>query len=219
MGYSPTIMFFPTYPEPQPAASVFVDLASDYRISTGVFQTAGGGPLVILEPGRKWSLGQREHPGRLSLGYWRLQDHVDRFDGDSDSATHGYYSVLEQSLWRSGTPAGNANRELSAFLQFGYANGEVSPFTRHLGGGAVLSAPFRRREADAAGLAATWVRFSQEPSAGFSEPAELVVESYYKIALTKRIAVVPDLQYLHHPGGVHSNRNCAVLTQRFTFAF
>lgn len=95
MGYSPTIMAFPTYPEPKLAVNVFVHPTSNNGIGLGVFQTAGTGTLAIVEPGHNWNLGQGERPGRVSVGYWRLNGPVARFDGGQASGTEGFYTVLE----------------------------------------------------------------------------------------------------------------------------
>jgi len=197
MGYSPTIMAFPSYPEPKLAFNAFVVPATSYNIGVGVFQTAGMGPLSILEGGRSWSLGNSEHPGRGSLGYWRAHGMIDRFDGDKRSGTQGVYSVVEQSLLRSAAGMEN-ERSLTAFLQIGQAPGDVSPITSHIGGGLVLQGPFHRRNQDGVGTAVTWVHFSSDPAAGFDFGSELAVETYYKVVFSKHFAFVQDFQYLHH---------------------
>ena len=104
-------------------------------------------------------------------------------------------------------------------MQLGWAEGRVSPFTRHLGFGGVLRAPSRRRSQDAIGTAITWANFSRYPQSGFNLPSELVFESYYKATITKNIALVQDFQYLRHPGGLQANSGCAVITPRMIISF
>lgn len=219
MGYSPTIVAFPTYPEPKLGINVFVHPTANNGLGLGVFQTAGAGTMAIVEPGHNWNVGQGEHPGRVSVGYWRLNGPVARFDGGQASGTQGFYTVLEQSGWRHPWLGKQGERQLATFFQFGHAEGQVSPFTHHVGGGAVLQAPFTKRSRDAIGMAATWVRFSSHPGAGFDLRSELALESYYKATINKHVALVQDFQFLHHPGGLRANRDCPVITPRLVISF
>jgi porin len=219
MGYSPTIMDFPTYPEPRLGLNVFFYPSQKYQLGAAVFQTGGKGILSLAEPGRSWSLGHSELQGRVSLGYWRRDGEIPAFDGAMSSVTQGYYSVLEQTLWRHSLHNRAAERRLSSFLQYGRSDGRVNCFTHHLGGGAVLQAPLARRPQDSFGAAATWVRFSSEPAAGFQLPAELILETYYKVTVTRNLALVQDFQFLHHPGGMSSNPDYPVITPRVVFSF
>lgn len=219
MGYSPTILGFPSYPEPKLGIAASLLSRRNYGLSLGVFRTAGLGTLSIAEPGRTWSLGNRELNGRVSLGYWRLDGPLSRFDGRHSANTQGMYSVLEQALWRRALPGEGHEQRLSAFLQFGHSAQEISFFTRHLGAGAVLQAPLHHRPADSLGLAATWVRLAPSPAESLARNSELVFETYYKLALTPHLAIVQDFQFLHHPGGLASNPDCPVITPRLVFTF
>ncbi len=219
MGYSPTIVTFPTYPEPKPGVSVFLHTRSSYGLGLGVFQTSNSNALSIMEPGRSWNVGKLEHPGRISFGYWRLDGSIARFDDSQASSAQGFYSVVEQTVLRQPFTQDRGERRVSAFLQAGWAEGRVSSLTHHVGGGAILQGPARRRSQDSVGLAATWVRFSSEPEAGFDSRSELVLESYYKVALNRHIALVQDFQFLHHPDGLGAKRDCPVITPRLVISF
>jgi porin len=219
MGYSPTIVTFPTYPEPKPGVSAFVHAKGGYGLGLGIFRTVGANTLSIVEPGRSWNVGKLEHPGRVTFGYWRLDGSIARFDNDDTSSAQGFYSVVEQVALRKPFAQDQGERRLSTFLQLGWAEGRVSGFTHHVGGGTILQAPFQRRSLDSIGLAATWVRFSSEPNAEFDLPSELVLESYYKITFNKHISLVQDFQFLHHPGGLRANRDCPVITPRLVISF
>ena len=219
MGYSPTIVTFPTYPEPKPGVSAFVNAGASYGLGLGVFKTAGSNTLSIVEPGRSWNIGKLDHPGRISFGYWRLDGRISRFDDSQSSGAHGFYSVVEQSVLRQPLAQDRGKRRVSTFLQLGWAEGRVSGFTHHIGGGAILQGPLQRRSQDSLGLAATWVRFSSEPQAGFGLRSEFVVETYYKIPFNKHVALVQDFQFLHHPGGLRTNGDCPVITPRLVISF
>ncbi len=216
MGYSPTIVSFPTYPEPRLGVGAFLKALRNSTIAVGVFQTADMGTLSIFEPGGSWNISRHELPGRISLGYWRLDGkQIDRYDGCQASGTQGFYSVIEQSAWKPP----DSERKLSMFVQLGWAEGRISPFTHHLGGGGVLQSPLRRRGQDAMGTALTWVRFSSYPQAGFDLRSEMIWESYYKASLNKHVALVADFQYLHHPGGLIAHPDCPILTPRLVITF
>lgn len=219
MGYSPTIMAFPTYPEPKPGINVFLRPTTNSGLGLGVFQTAGNGTLTMIEPGHSWNLGQGEHPGRISAGYWLLNRRIDQFDGGHASSTQGFYTVVEQSGWRHPWMGNKGERKLSTFFQLGHAEGQVSSFTHHIGGGAVLQAPFTRRDKDSFGIAATWLKFSSAPTAGFDYGSELILESYYKASVRKYLAVIQDFQFLHHPGGEREERDGPVITTRLVLSF
>jgi porin len=219
MGFSPTILALPTYPEPQPGVNVFVRPHQHYQIGVGVFRTAGDGDMLIVEGGRDWSLGNGELGGRSSFGVWRLTGPVPCFDGDHLSGTQGFYMVSEQSLWRRQRSDSAGEEKLSAFLQYGRANGEVSTFARHLGGGIVLESPFAARPHDAIGVAATSARFTDDPYAGFEENAELAFELYYKVSIQRHVSLLPDFQFIHHPGGLRSQQDAFVMTPRVSISF
>lgn len=218
MGFSPTILAFPTYPEPKLGFGAFWQPLNRYGLGMGVFQTASKRTLSIVEPSRTWNFGETEHPGRWGVGYWRLDGEVARFDGGESAAAQGLYSVIEQSVWHQNLEQ-TGERKLSAFLQAGWAEGSVSPFTRHFGGGATLSAPFKKRQQDALGLAGTWVHFSSDPDAGFDRLGELTIELYYRVSFGKHVVLVQDFQYLHDPGGLRVNADCPVVTPRLVISF
>ena len=214
MGFSPTIIAFPTYPEPKLGFNAFLRPTKNNSVGLGLFQTATAGTLAVFEPGRSWSLGESERPGRASVGFWRFGGNPDRFDGTRSSGTLGLYSVVEQALWRQS----QGEHALSGFLQIGVADGHVSPVEKHVGGGAILQGTFHRRPKDSVGVATTWVRFSSDPAAGFELPAELIFETYYKLSITKHFAFVQDFQYVHHAGGIE-NSDCPVFTPRLVLSF
>jgi len=216
MGFSPTILAFPTYPEPKPGAVISLTGPRGYGISLGTFHSTMG-TMTFAEPRRHWSLGDSELLGHFSAGYWRLDGGMTSFDGTRSSVSQGFYSVVEQGLWRS--KSGSRDQTVSTFLQFGRANGNVSPFTQHLGGGAVWQAPLASRPHDGLGIASTWAKFSQEPAARFDYDAELITEAYYKLSFGPHLSIITDLQFLHQPAGLRTNPDVVVFTPRLVMSF
>jgi porin len=218
MGYSPTIVAFPSYPEPKLAFIASLQPTVHNALGIGVFETATSGALSIVEPSRAWTAGHSENQGRLSVGYWHLSGDIERFNGAKARGTQGFYSVAEQTLWRTSQSDGTEHR-VSAFFQIGSANGELSPFERHIGGGAVLQGTWGNRPQDSIGVAATGVRLSPQPTTGIGTGKELVLESYYKVFLTRHFSLVPDFQFIHHPGGSLAHADCPIFTSRFVASF
>lgn len=63
MGFSPTILSFPSYPEPKAGLNIFLDRpGTDYVVGGGVFR-ATAGTMWILEPTRNWKMGPGESGG------------------------------------------------------------------------------------------------------------------------------------------------------------
>lgn len=220
MGYSPTLLEFPTYPRSNVGALAFISPGRGYQIGSGFFKT-GGGVMSLVEGGRGWELGSRELGGRASFGYWHLDGPIRDDDGEMTSkhGTHGYYMVLEQSPWRQILGSQNKERRLSLFFQFGDANGRVSEFTGHVGGGAVLSGVSKFRSADEIGLGITHVSLSREMDEVGPSSAELTWEGFYKFNIDRWIALTVDTQYVEHPSGMNSGRNFAVVTPRLSMQF
>jgi carbohydrate-selective porin OprB len=173
----------------------------------------------MIEPGHNWNIGQGEHPGRVSVGYWRLTGQMEKFDGGLASGAQGFYTVAEQSGWRHPWMGKQGERKLATFFQYGYADSDVSPFTHHVGAGAVLQAPFTKRAKDSMGIAATSLRFSTRPGAGFDYRSELIFESYYRAPINKYFALIQDFQFLHQPGGEREEKDCPVITTRMVLSF
>ena len=220
MGYSPTIMALPTYPEPQAGLELSMEIARHARTNLGVFKTSGAGRILLGEAAGNWSIGAGELAGRSRLGYWSLHKSMQRFDGDEIAGTQGLYGIVEQTLWRA--PAStdtHVDRSITAFVQYGNGNGRENPFLYHLGAGTVVNSPLRFRPADGTGIAATIVRFSDDPDSGFDQKQEQVVEAYYRYDLGHHTAFVMDMQFFRHPGGLHCNPNYVVATPRLTLSF
>lgn len=219
MGYSPTIMEFPTYPAPRPGVDLSLAAGPSTQLSAGLF-SAGDGKMILGEASRAWSLGTGQNPGRIALGLWQLREPLHGFRGDDVSGTQGLYTVAEQSLWRRvlSEKAGEEQR-LSAFLQFGAGDGKENPYTQHLGGGLVFSAPFRLRPSDAAGAAVTRLSFTRSLDCDYDAHHELALEAYYKFSVSRTLSLVSDVQYFQHPGGILANRDTLIATPRLVVSF
>jgi carbohydrate-selective porin OprB len=220
MGYSPTIMELPTYPNPQLGILAAVTPMKATQATLGVFRVAGGGNIDLAEVAQTWHLQHGALAGRISAGSWLLNKEMSHFDNSPDSGTHGIYGTAEQTLWRR--PAADVSgedRSLSAFVQYGTGRSSDNPYLYHLGGGTVLNSPFHSRPSDAVGLAVSRLHFSNDPRCGYDAKAETVIESYYRFKVIQHMSLVTDAQSFQNPDGHRSHSNYVVVTPRIVMTF
>lgn len=221
MGFSPTIFVLPSYPDPAMSVNVFTSLTENVEFGVGVYDGAAArgiptgkrGPssffegfddlFLIGEVGVQWGVEDDPHrlAGRLTLGGWHHTGRFDRFDGRRESGTGGFYATIDQAVWRS-DPLDDAAPGIHVFAQYGMADRDVSEFAHHAGGGVTWRGLIPGRADDVLGLGLSWVRFSNQPAAGFSARGELDVELFYRIQVTPWLALQPDLHVILNPGGV-----------------
>lgn len=216
---SPTILSPPSYADTSFGAHAFVLPFSGLRIGLAVqdgalqegVDTGARGPSTLFGAPADLFLAAEvsfEAGGfRLAGGAWRHTGTFDRFDGGTERGTHGFYAIAEVAI---------SGERLRAFLQYGWADAEVSEAEYHVGAGLTLRAPFASRPDDAVGVGATHVRFSRE--AGFVHGGETAIELFYRLQLTDSLALKPDFQYVIDPYGSGA-ADAWVLTFRVEVAF
>lgn len=221
-GFSPTILGFPSYPDPATNITVFVYPSESTYLGVGVFdgathngccgRTGNRGPetffgapddvFLVGEGGLTWTLpGNR--PGRGGIGVWHHTGSFERFDGLASETASGTYGVLDQSLWRENPDIDDDAQGIALFLQFGTAPDAVADVDRHLGAGLTWTGAIPGRDADVMGVMPSYVHFSDAArDAGvYQDRYELAVETFYKAQLCPWLSVKPDLQYIVNPGG------------------
>jgi hypothetical protein len=93
MGYTLTIVAFPSYPEPKLGFGFFLKPRTNRALNLGVFQTADFGTLSIAEPGRRWQTRGVVN-GRVCVGYWRSDGTLPRWDGSKTATSTPLLSNL-----------------------------------------------------------------------------------------------------------------------------
>ncbi|HVS17345.1 MAG TPA: carbohydrate porin [Planctomycetota bacterium] len=227
MGFSPTILSMPSYPDAATGALLKQGLGEHLELRLGAFdgslaygvRTGLHGPHTWFESPRATTwLGELDltwDAGRLGLGGWWLDGDLPRFDGGVEDGTGGLYLTLDQALWRN---ASDQDHYLGAFLQLGSADGSVSPFVEHFGTGVVLHGAATSARVDHLGLGVTRVRLSDEAGAAFTEDDETAIELFWGFELQPWLRVKPDLQYVVHPGGDAALDDLFVASVRLTVA-
>ncbi len=214
MAYSPTILGFPTYPDPATSINVFFQPNESLTFSAGLYdgalqegvRTGRRGAktfyddpsdlFLVTESSYRWSIDER--PGRVSVGVWHHTGHFTKFNtGGRTSGTEGVFAVLEQVCWRD-----DDAREIAAFVQVGTAEQAVATIKRHVGFGVVGRGLIPMRPQDSVGFGATQVNFSDHNGAGFTKEYEAAYELYYRAQMMPWLSVQPDLQWIDNPGGM-----------------
>ena len=230
-GFSPTILGFPSYPDPAMSVNVFFEPSDANYIGAGLFDgalnegilTGSRGPgtffhdpgdlFIIGETGARWTTTDGLD-GRLGVGVWHHNGTFARFDGGSEDGTTGYYAVFDQALWRK-----DEQRGVNLFAQYGYADERISEFVHHIGMGLTVSGLIPSRGDDLLGLMTSYAHLSDKAGAGFTEDYELAFELFYRVQINGSFSLKPDLQYITHPGGDASLNDAIVATLRGELTF
>jgi porin len=236
IGTTPTLVGMPTYPDPATAFTLSYVPCQYFYANAGIFDgatllgspTGPRGPgtvftnaserLIIAEIGAKWQLDENL-PGRVGIGGWHHGGHIPRYSGGTTNGTAGAYIVADQALWRANPGDKEDSRGISAFLQFGLADREVSASMYHASVGATWTGLIPSRNEDVLGLCGTSAILSDVPEAGFAHSNETTVELFYKLQVTPFFSLKPDFQYIFNPGGAAGRDNALAFTLRSTIDF
>ena len=220
-GFCPSIVNFPTYPDPALSANLFLYPLENLYIGGGVYgdgitETSRHGfrqPFYIGEVGVTLPLGETLGPLRLAAGAFYDTGHQDRFDGGAQGKVNGFYALAEQQIWRENPDDKEDKQGLSVFAHYGYTDAKVSAVEHHLGLGVSAVGLIPARDADVTGLYWTLAKTSRASDSGF-DADESAFEFFYKFEVTPAISLKPDLQYITHPGGVKTADDALVFTLR-----
>jgi porin len=235
-GFSPTILGFPTYPDPAAGASAFVYPRPWLYSGAGVYdgathegchgRTGNRGPstlwgdpealFLIGEAKLRWKL-HGSLTGRIGAGAWRHTGAFDRFEGGRDQGAAGSYVVFDQFVWREGAN-GSGEQGLAAFGQLGWASRQISEIDQHVGFGLAWSGALPGRDRDVLGAMVSSVQFTDIPEAACLRKRETVLEAFYKLHVLPWFEVKSDLQYIANPG-VRGASHALVGTVRAQVAF
>lgn len=193
-----------TYPEPG-YGLVYGRRQGALTLHAGLFQAdpgqrmrpLGNGALTIVE--LDYGYGA-EAPTQIGIGLWRYRQPDTAL---AATTLDGGYLNLSQALNGPGT------RHVRAFLRLGLAPGGDSTVPRHLSLGVDVSAPLASRPDDHFSLGMT-----RADLRGLR--AETAIEATYQLALDRRFALQPDIQYIRNVAG--TARDATVLLLRLQMA-
>jgi porin len=218
---TPTLLAFPTTPDPMPGAGLYLTPGNIWHASFAAFyanrsdtfgdvtghpqsiQPTDNGTLLIGETGLRWQraplLGK---DGNLKFGAWGNTGTFTRFDGTQQKGADGFYAIFDQTLWQPhGEPA--QGRGVRTFVSPGWTQSSVSIMDWNMAGGVTWTGPLAARAQDVVGFSANYAQIS--PQAGLPRSYELELEWLYQAQFTKWATLMPDFQFIIHPGGEYPN--------------
>ena len=225
-GYHPTIPM-PTFPNPSMAVVGWVQLTESLAFEIGVWDgvpdgrnwgfSGTGETFSICEVEYSYALGKHDAlPGDFHIGPWY---HSDLFDDPApgSSATHegnwGYHLEWEQMLYDENSLDADDNQGLVTFVQYGWAPPDRNLAEHYLGAGLTYTGLFEQRDEDIFGLGVARVSFSDRFP---DESHETAFELFYRVAVSDRVLIQPDLQYIASP--ITNGRDAFVFGLRFEAA-
>lgn len=187
--------------------------------SGGVDLSFPDGVLMIAEA------GMAEGPLRGTVGAWHYsRNPVAIYEAGPDGdplrkPAQGAYVVLEGDL------VSGKERQLTAFLRAGLANPHTTPITGGFQTGLLLAPALSSRPDSqfSVGLQHAWTsnqfRDAFRPNGAAASTGETGFEITYADNVLSWLAIQPDLQWIHHPGGHRAASDSAVMTLRVTASF
>ena len=222
-GLSPSTAF-PTYPDPSMGAVVLAQLTEAWQLKLGVWDAfAAGGSwgfsgndsiLAVAELEHTHALAGGKLPGVIAVGAVYESDGV--LDGTPISEIQEYYVQFEQWLMLENAARVEALQGLGAFVGYypripGRLKSAESVGDSFVAG-LTYTGLLPSRGRDVTGIGVAWTELF---AGGTGE--ESVWELFYKCALSQRIYLQPDLQYIASPSGIE--RDALVAGTRFQVVF
>ncbi|MCA8970296.1 MAG: carbohydrate porin [Planctomycetes bacterium] len=222
----PSIVAYPTYPNPATSLNAFYQVDDTTYVGAGVYDGAGGDGIntgnkglggffeseesdswfLAAEVGTAWTGGGSWGSGRAALGVWHHTAKFTEFGGGQSDGSTGGWLTVEQQFVRENPDREEDSQGLYGFVTFGIADENVATFARTLAIGASWVGPLPSRDDDSIGLAIFHADLSDEPGSGTPRD-ETVFELTYKAQLTPAIILKPDLQFIRNPGGAAGVRD------------
>lgn len=212
--FQPTILFFPTYPDPAMSIVGFVTIPYNIFLTLGVFDgslaegyhTGKHGVIgkffnnlpkhafLIGEVDYQWEL-IKNFSGRLGIAIWKHTAEFTKFNGGTQKGTWGPCITFDQIIYKKDKEEG------AFFATYSSSDPSLNAAQRYIAVGATWNGARYGRSDDVVGIGMSRVNFTQDPDAGFTEHYEASFEAFYKLSFAKFGLFEPDFQYIVHPGG------------------
>ena len=190
----------------------------DNPSATAVKLSSREGVLHAFEYTREFSGGLRFGLGAFSYGAeFEAIRETDAWGKPlRRSGNSGLYGFAEGSVYGKDVRQRNA----SAFLRCGTANGALNPVDRYIGAGAVLSGFVPRRPEDRIGVSLAMARFGADfRVADNAQSHETAVELTYRALINDWMQIQPDIQYIINPGADRTLENALVFGIRLELGY
>ena len=206
------------------------DLSRSGRNGPSIYPVSAAGVTVTAVPSDKWTFRIGIFggvPGDLDRPKAFVAERLNGSDGVLTIGQIDYQlsksSRIEGGLWRYSAPAdgilggrphdagGFMSLEaplpvaprVTAWVRAGFADSRAQAVAGYVGFGAVQVGTFAHRPSDRLGIALAHAIIGDPAvQAQGVHHAETSIEASYQLKVSERVALQPDLQYIHHPAGV-----------------
>lgn len=208
LGFTPTIGYMPSYPEPALALNTFVNTGFG-EISVGVFSDDDHDfdETFTIAQFKTQILG-----GIAQLGIWHQTGMIQQLDGTEQSGDKGYYFTFESTI-----PAQYFSSESMAWiLKFSAATENSLEIQQHAVAGIVFYAPF--------GLVLNQMGFTLSHAdiasdlRGQFPDSETAMEWFYLWQVSDKLSLKPDIQFIRSPAADVNADDAWVVTLRLQFS-
>lgn len=223
-GLRPTIPM-PTFPNPSMGVSALFRITDALSFNAGVWDGVPDGrnwgfsgtavTFSIYELRLEYDLAPG-FPGESHVAAWYHSDRWDDLAPESAEVfrgNHGIHFSVEQMLIRECCHDPENGQGLGGFVQTSWAPEDRNAAHQYLGVGLVYTGLIRCRDDDVLGAGVAHLQFSGLLPDRDSETA---IELFYKVRLSERAMLQPDLQYIASPNG--NGRDAFVFGLRFEVA-
>jgi porin len=209
MGFSPTIVGFPTYPTPALSLVAGLDISDSLQVAGGIF--AASSSTSFAEQFYVTELRyQLSESSQVKIGYWHDSNTYDSLKdlASPSQSESGYYLIAQSKLanqhWLNA-------EHVNWYCQIGHADELASEIKWHIGSGLEFSQPFGLVD-HGMGIGISHVKLSQHIEQ--SKGTETAIEAYYLWSANDHLILKPDLQYIVNPSGNQQINNALVFTLR-----
>lgn len=222
-GFQPTILGFPSYPDPATSVNLFLSpslggrllLTLAYGFYDGALavdgvHTGSRGPSSFFRSKHSndymhfgelqlgWETLGNLASGSLGVGGWHHTGEFETFSAGQKNGTSGAYLSLQQKLLSA--EQSQSNQGLYAFAQLGFSSGAVSEIERVYSAGFVSYGLGSVRPEDKSALYASFAELSDAPGADLGGN-ELALEALYRLQLLPWVYFQPGVQLIVDPSG------------------
>ncbi|MCE5250515.1 carbohydrate porin [bacterium] len=205
----------PTFPDPGLGISVFYTLSDNIQIKAGLFDGLSHGGswgfnTAFSSHGESSSVMELSYGssllpffkkrGTFKIGLWRHGGLYAPVAGTgSKSENLGGYCIYEQGILGY---AESDHHHVDMFLQYGYADREISAIPNYAGIGFKADGLITGRPDDSMGIGAACALVNPEMK---DMKGETAFEYYYQTTIMGKLTLQPDVQYIINPGGMYDN--------------
>jgi carbohydrate-selective porin OprB len=206
MGFSPTILSLPTYPDPALSINGFYTVSDLVTANVGIYSANGGqgfGDIFTIAE----LVVHYSDRGSLRVGGWHDSSDFEDLNGEELSGTQGYFALLDHVL-----PLSAKASSLGFFIQLGSVQNDLAAPRRHLGLGLVWHSPLGANATLGFGLSA--MDLSSTTRFLVQNQREVATELFGVYALSDMLRLRPTVSYIVSPSALPNLDDALIFTLR-----